>query len=355
MTSIDDGDNEIALEYDPVLLDDDDDALDKGYQGTDPGLARVNDAEESVHQARATGSQLCFDIDLVAVDEGAAALRFNSEDIYIARSSGVVVRCTVADQVHGRLSATNNTLCSLLVFDFRFDLRRIATLHEIVTDLVLPGKVKVHRPHGVAPARTLSFKPQEVDRGRTTGNHITVGAEYMAKAEAGKTNEKREDMKVTEYAEAIGWTRFWPEERYNDPSPHNCVSWSVKKNPALKHDGLPRHFRAAVLLEREEGVDQFELSMHIRSSADLVSTLLNTLRGSIPAGRLKLDAADPPTNNLRTYGPASPESVVFLGGINLEDFAELSQGKLQEWVFDRPKNGPEKGTDADNAPAAIDK
>lgn len=323
-------DDEVALEYDPVFLDSDNDGSDDGDV---TNLAGLKSAGESEHRIQALAGQPAFDIDLVVVDASNAALRFNGEGTYIARSSGVEVRCTLADQVHGELSAENDTPCSLLVFDFDFDRRRIATVHEVVIDLILHGKVKVHRPHGVAPDRTISFNPQEVNRGRTNGNNFSLGVDYMVKAETGKTNEEKEDTKVTEYAHALGWTRHWPRNRYNDPSPHNCVSWSVQENVALK-DGLPRHFRGAVLLEREKGVTQFELDMRINSTADFLSTVLNTLRGSIPAGRLKIDATSPPTNNLRIYGPASPGRPVLLGNVDVQAFAELSQGSLQERIFD---------------------
>jgi len=269
-----------------------------------------------------------FDLGLGVVVESNNQFRFNQDGVYLARETAVLVRCTLVERVHGQVSATDDTPCSLIVFDFQFDqLRAKRHINEATISLVLHD-VKVR---GFAPSEKISFDPLAQNEERTKAKNLKGGASYIGSLEAEASDETKTTTETTQYATATGWTTYWPRPRHNDPSPHNCVKWFIKKNPGGK-DGVPPHFRTAVLLERDEDQDEIRLEMEIASKADGWTEFEDSvlLRGGVPPGKLVIDTTLPPTNTLRTY---ADNETTELGGLDLRPFGVLSLGALQKNRF----------------------
>jgi len=268
-----------------------------------------------------------FDIGLGKVAKGQSQLRFNSEGIYTARETAVLVRCALVDTVHGPFSTTDTTPHTLLVFDFQLDyIKTTRTIHEAMITLVIGG---VKRIHQIAPQKRISFDPQEQTIKVTKGGKGELGIDYGAKLTGGGNLEKEVEAVRIKYATARGWTQHYPKRGPNDKTPHNCVNWSIIENPAKKDEGVPPHFRAAVLLERD-GNERVQLEMAIDSTADLLTGIEDfgrKLMGGVPKGELEINPEDQSTHRLKDY------STTALGAEDLNEIAQLSLGSLADKLF----------------------
>ena len=267
-----------------------------------------------------------IDLSLSVVTESDAAFRFNSDDVYVPRDTAVFVRCELVDRVHGFVSPDNKTPCTLLVFDFQLDhTKRSRTIHEAVISLILDPKVKVVKD-GLAPNKKIWLDAQLQNVAETNEIHLTGGATFGGSLDVGGSHGNTKSMDVLKYATVNGWTAYWPKPLYNNPKPHNCVKWSLFENSAKK-DGVPTHFRAAVLLERQDDTP-FQLQMEIDSKADLKTEVedFSLLHGRAPKGWLSIDPTDPSTNRVKKFT-----------GFNLKEelkgIFQVSLGALQKEAF----------------------
>lgn len=266
-----------------------------------------------------------IDIGLGVVSTTEGQLRFNQEDIYIARETAVLARCSLVECVHGNLSIEDPVPCTLLVFDFQLD--RIKTSRVIHSAIITLVTHNISRIHSIAPKQRLNVDALELQVERRSDMEGELGIDNVVKATAtpkfGKTTQKR----VVRYASARGWTTHYPHPRPNDISPHDCIKWSIQENPANKEEGVPPHFRAAVLLERCDADDEFHLEMEVDSTADLLTGLEDLSLKSVEKGRLTIKPTNPSTCRLKQYGTE-------LGKENMDKIALLSLGVLQDNVFD---------------------
>ncbi|KAF6793391.1 hypothetical protein CSOJ01_13951 [Colletotrichum sojae] len=209
--------------------------------------------------------EVVVDFGLGVVSETESQFRFNSEGVFTPRETAVLVRCSLADMVHGKATPDDGTPCTLLG----------ATL------------------------------------------------------EGGITRGKYVSMDTTDYATVTGFTTHEPRVRPNDPRPHNCVKWVLLQNQAGKR-GVPPHFQAAVLLERDNGDEPFDVEVVISAKVDLKTAFedLTLLMGKPPQGCLSVDPRAPNTNFLRRYDEARLASLV-------GDMWKLSAGALETEQFSR--------------------
>lgn len=194
-----------------------------------------------------------IDFGLCAVSEAQCQFRFNSDGIYTPRETGVLVRCSLADMVHGQASLDDTTPCVLVVFDFQLDrIKATRRIHQAIISLTLPEGIRV-RKGGLSPKGRVSFHPQAMSLSRSNESSLSAGFSHGASIEGGVKRSETLSLDTTEYATVNGWTTRQPKGRVNDQRPRNCVKWALMENPALPKDGVPPHFRAAVLLERYNG------------------------------------------------------------------------------------------------------
>ncbi|KAK1638701.1 hypothetical protein BDP81DRAFT_422514 [Colletotrichum phormii] len=274
-----------------------------------------------------------IDFGLGAVSEAQCHFRFNSDGIYTPRESGVLVRCSLADMVHGQASPDDTTPCVLVVFDFQLDrIKATRRIHQAIISLTLPEGIRV-RKGGISPKGRVSFRPQAKTLSRSNESSLSAGFSYGASLEGGVKHSETISLDTMEYATVNGWTTRQPKGRVNDQRPHNCVKWALMENPALPKDGVPPHFRATVLLERYLGnmADKpFVLEMEIKSTVDLKTSIenLTDVFGKVPRGCLKVDPNKQSTENLRKYDTKQLADVV-------EDLWALSSGTLATGEFSR--------------------
>lgn len=266
-----------------------------------------------------------LDIGLGVVSTTDAQFRFNQDDIYIARETSILVRCSLVDCAHGKLSADNPVPCTLLVFDFQLDrVKSSRVIHSAIITLVTK---RITRILTIAPEDRLNTDSLELNVENSDGVEGEIGVDKWVKATVKpRTGTTTQAMRI-KYATAKGWTTHYPRARPNDSSPHDCIKWSLQENPAKEDEGVPPHFRAAVLLERRDD-DEFQLEMEIETKADLLTTFEGLFLKSVAKGRLRIDPTKVSTSRLKKYG-------VDLGEEDLGKIAQLSLGTLQERLFGR--------------------
>ncbi|QSZ28745.1 hypothetical protein DSL72_003247 [Monilinia vaccinii-corymbosi] len=267
-------------------------------------------------------------IGLDVVDDTDGRFRFNSENSYVPRQTTVLTRCVIVDIVHGPLSTTDLAPCTLLVFDFQLDrIKNCRIIHSALITLILSA-VKVR---GLAPDHSLNQDPQELSTEINQGVSGNIGVDQFAQIGLSGHRDKSKKTSTIKYASAIGWTQHYPRPLVNEPSPHNCVKWSVTENPAQKDKGVPPHFRAAVLLEREDEDSEFQIDMEIEIHADLRTNLedyrYKLFGGTAAKGHKVIHPQDPSTNRLKMYQ-------TFLGDEDLNKISCLSLGRIAEKLFD---------------------
>ncbi|KAK1527167.1 uncharacterized protein CCOS01_07429 [Colletotrichum costaricense] len=274
-----------------------------------------------------------IDFGLGAVSEAQCQFRFNSDGIYTPRETAVLVRCSLADIIHGQASLDDATPCVLVVFDFQLDrIKATRRIRQAIISLTLPEGIRV-RKGGLSPKGRVSFHPQAMTLSRSNESSLSAGLCYGASIECGVKRSETVSLDTTEYATVNGWTTRQPKGRVNDQRPHNCVKWALMENPALPKHGVPPHFRAAVLLERCNGntMDRpFVLEMEIKSSVDLKTSIenLTEMFGKVPRGCLRVDPFKQSTENLRKYDSKQLADVV-------GDLWGLSSGALETESFSR--------------------
>lgn len=264
-----------------------------------------------------------LDLALGVVTTSDAQLRFNQDDIYIARETAVLVRCSLVDCVHGKLSLENPVPCTLLVFDFQLDrIKASRVIHSAIITLVTKG---IDRIIDIAPLNRLNADSMELQLDETHGIEGEIGVDKGVKISVTPQTSTTTRSTKIKYATAKGWTSHYPRVRANDPSSHNCIKWSIQENPAKRDEGVPPHFRAAILLERH-GDDEFQLEMEIDTTADLLTGLEDLRLKSVKMGRLTINPTKPSTFRLKKYEAE-------LGKEDLSKITRLSLGTLDDRLF----------------------
>ncbi|KAK1476149.1 hypothetical protein CCUS01_05253 [Colletotrichum cuscutae] len=160
------------------------------------------------------------------------------DGIYTPRETGVLVRCSLADIIHGQA----------IVFDFQLDrIKATRRIRQAIISLTLPEGIRV-RKGGLSPKGRVSYHPQAMTLSRSNESSLSAGLCYGASIECGVKRIETVSLDTTEYATVNGWTTRQPKGRVNDQRPHNCVKWALMENPALPKHGVPPHFRAAVFV-----------------------------------------------------------------------------------------------------------
>ncbi|KAK6227480.1 hypothetical protein QIS74_01035 [Colletotrichum tabaci] len=272
------------------------------------------------------------DFGLGIFSEADSQFRFNSDGIFTPRETAVLVRCSLVDVVHGQATPDDDTPCTLLVFDFQLDrVKASRTIHQAIISLVLPEGVRI-RKGGLGPAGKVSFDPQSQSVSSSTEASLSAGFSHGGTLEGGVTRGESVSMDTTHYATVMGWTTRHPKARPHDPRPHNCARWALHENQA-RRDGVPPHFRAAVLLERGRGADadaDFNVEVDVSAKVDLKTAVedFTLLLGEAPRGCLPIRPRDPGTHNLREYDAARLSNQV-------GDLWRLSSGALETAQFSR--------------------
>ncbi|KAK7698523.1 hypothetical protein SLS64_012515 [Diaporthe eres] len=272
-----------------------------------------------------------IDFGLDVVSDTESQFRFNTEGVFIPRETGVLVRCSLKDIVHGHATPDDHTPCTLVVFDFLLDrIKNARVIHEAVITIVLPEGVQVRRG-GLAPDGLVSFDPQEQRVTRDTRTSVGVGFDHGVALDASHSRGESVEMETTDYATVRGWTTRQPRPPPNDPRPHNCIKWALLENQARKN-GVPKHFRSAVLLERmqDDADSSFEIEMEISSVVDLKTAAQDLLKllGKAPRGCLRINPRGLATANLRRYDTADLAN-------NVKDICKISSGFLESERFSK--------------------
>ncbi|KAJ2994551.1 hypothetical protein NUW58_g1526 [Xylaria curta] len=273
--------------------------------------------DNSSEAGSSNDSHPTVDIPLTVMSEADAGFRFNLDGIYIPRDTAVLARCEIVDHVHGLISPSNTAQATLLVFDFQLDRNKASrVIHEAVISLILDPQVKVAKG-GLSPNGKIWLDAQLQTVEESNEQHLAGAVSYGGSLEIGSSHSKSKKMDVLSYASVNGWTTYWPRPLHNSPKPHNCVKWSLLENP-VKKNGIPPHFRAAVLLERQDSAP-FQIQIDINSKADLRTEIedFSILHGRAPMGCLNVDPLNPSTNNIKQYNLSSlKEGIVTVHGLH---------------------------------------
>lgn len=281
------------------------------------------ESEERLGLDQDSGPMEVIDIGLGEISTADAQFRFNQDNIYIARETAVLVRCSLVDCVHGKLSLENPVPCTMLVLDFQLD--RIKSSRIIHSAIITIITKRIKRILKIAPTERLNADSLELEVEVSNSVGGDIGIDKGMKATISPKHSKNTRATRVKYATAKGWTTHYPRHRPNDPSSHDCIKWSLQENPAKKDEGVPPNFRATVLLERHDD-DKFQLEMDIDTTADLLTGLEDLSFKSIEKGRLIIDPSKPSTCRLKTYRAE-------LGEENLSDIIRYSLGTLDDRRF----------------------
>lgn len=287
------------------------------------GLPEHQDFEERQGLDHDSDPIEVIDIGLGEISTTDAEFRFNQDNVYIARETAVLVRCSLVDCVHGKLSLGSPIPCTLLVFDFQLDrIRASRVIHSAIITIITKRISKILT---IAPTQRLNVDSLELEVEINNSVGAEIGIEKGVKATINPEHKKSTRATRIKYATAKGWTTHYPRHRPNDRSPHDCIKWSLQENPAKKDEGVPPNFRAAVLVERRDD-DEFQLEMEIDTTADLLTGLEDLSFKSVEKGLLTIDPSKSSTSRLKTYG-------VELGEEDLSKIARLSLGTLDDRRF----------------------
>ncbi|CAN8104025.1 unnamed protein product [Discula destructiva] len=203
--------------------------------------------------------------------------QWHREDI-TQRSLGknaISVRCNMIDVVHGEWGPDSKDFATLVVFLFRFDIkkksRRIARAEIAVDFFGADGADLFSRPAVQAISFEGSTSICEVKQTESTTKAVegTAGLTGIQLAELSSTLkwEKSISRDMNSYTTIVG-SRNRPNY---DFGPDDQASWVLLENPTLE-TGVPVAFRAAVLLKREDN-SPFKCEVGIKIKADLKTTL----------------------------------------------------------------------------------
>jgi hypothetical protein len=214
-----------------------------------------------------------IDIDLAIVDKAGGQFRTDAKppQSAIVMETGILVRYGLVDTIHGKLSSTSSGYCSILVFDFQFDITKNSrAIHRVNIDAVVsdPG-----REIGmVAPAERVSLNPHTAETSVSGG--VTAGY-------SGLNANARKEKKIGNmgYATVKGWAGHLPINRRLGGMPCNCAKWVVLENPETK-DGIPASLRLAFQVLRSSN-DTFQLDIILNVDVDW-RTKLESMFGATP-------------------------------------------------------------------------
>ncbi|CZR48308.1 uncharacterized protein FPRO_12918 [Fusarium proliferatum ET1] len=185
----------------------------------------------------------------------------------IERKGAVDIRCASIDIIHGLFDPEGDTLCTLLVLEFRFDPRKRARrIAHVDIELRFSASEKgVADPHvfAIAPNGNLRFAQTTQTETTTTGGDVTLGAGAAGVELGSGLKYEREVAREMTYAAAVTGSIDLRGRNYGKP---NCASWTLLENPGTK-TGVPVSMRTAILLKRrDEG--RFQCVVTVNAKAD---------------------------------------------------------------------------------------
>lgn len=231
---------------------------------------------------------------------------------YIERKGAVDVRCSCVDVMHGLLDSDSDTLCTLLVLEFRFDPRKQARrISSVDVELRFDG-ANCPEVSAIAPCGNFSVAPTRQSESTkfwtNAGFSATPAPAPTLNASVGYDRSITRDL--TYAATVTGATAL----RGRNYGRANCASWTLLENPATK-TGVPVAMKTAILLKRSDE-EPFQCEVAIKARADWRSNL-EALFGRTPA--------DDPVLFDPTMDATSAEyDAKRLGGVDLENLASIT-------------------------------
>jgi hypothetical protein len=243
----------------------------------------------------------------------------------VDRGEALVTKAAVVNITHGTLTAEDEELATLLVFEFRFmsmkSSRRFIRATVTLTFEDADGSPKLDpEVYRIAPEGSLSLnKTTSVKNVKHSANAGFNAGFSGASGNAGYVWEMEEAKSRDHYTRLLGIKKLLGRTYGKE----NSVVWTLEENDERK-DGIPSFLRAAVLLRREDDVP-FRFTIKVRTDVDFVSEIKSLF------GIEKPDPVDPVDINpdvnpkdlrVETLNPAKVD-LTNMRDLNLKDQADV--------------------------------
>jgi len=310
----------------------------------------LNETEEDeLYDELAPNSDLpSFDIGLNPGGDAGSSFRTQNDpsspyqrENYVERQGAVDIRCSCLDVVHGLFDADGSAFATLIVLQFRFDVRKRARRFESV-DISLefrgmkPGDVgpEVYK---ISPDGNMAIVPTTEHEDVTRNANLQLGGAgpiggLTATGTVGW--EKTVSRDTTDQTTIVGNIalkgRNWGKS--------NTARWTLLENKTAK-TGVPTAMRTAILLKRKDE-DQFQCVVNIRANVDFRSSLEQVFggKGSKPKDDPVLfNPMLEPTHNMQKY------DIKELGAFHLESICDVTFSTILDGVV---KNKTQVGSNA---------
>jgi len=205
----------------------------------------------------------------------------------VDRGEALITKAGIVNVTHGTLTAEDEDLATLLIFEFRFVSMKSSprfiratitlTFEDANGSPKLDPEVERIVPEGsFSLNKTTSVK--NIKHSANAGFNAGIGG---ASGNAGYVWEMEEAKSRDHYTRLSGVRKLLGRTYGRD----NSVIWSMEENDERK-DGIPSFLRAAVLLRREDDVP-FRFTIKVRTDVDFVSEIKSLF------GMEKPDPVDP--------------------------------------------------------------
>ena len=236
----------------------------------------------------------------------------------IERKGAVDVRCSCLDIIHGLFDSDGTAFSTLLVLEFRFDVRkrarRIASVDITLEFDSIQPDAPAPEVYSIAPVGRLSLvqTTQQEHKKKSAGIKLDVGAVLGLDVGGSLQWEKGIDRDTMDATTVIGSIdllgRNWGKP--------NCASWTLLENKTTK-TGVPQSMRVALLLKRKDE-NSFQCMATIKAKADTRSSLESLFGAKPKDDPVLFDSTMKPTNNLQQY------EVDNLSATSLESISDIA-------------------------------
>lgn len=200
--------------------------------------------------------------------------QYHREDV-TQRKGAIGIRCNMVDVVHGKWGPDESAYATLIVFLFRFDVkkasRRIARVDITIDFWGNDPNEPDSRPevHAISFDGSLSIAEQKQSESSSRSIEGKAGITVLQAAELSNTMTftKSVSRDTTSYTKIVGNMY----RKTYDYGPADQVNWVLLENETMQ-TGVPVAFRAGVLLKREDK-SPYQCDVKIKAKADVRSTL----------------------------------------------------------------------------------
>jgi hypothetical protein len=209
------------------------------------------------------------------------------------RKGDIDIRCVGAEVIHGFLKDGAGP-ATLVVYDFTFDVRKQARRIETADTAFVYGSKDGKEPevYKIAPHGRMTLAPTKQSETITKGGEAKAGGNAMGAELGGSWKWEKAVSRETSDATTVHGSIDLKGRTHGKS---NGASWTLIQNQTLRN-GIPAHFRAAVLLKRFDD-EEFQSTFEIKSDVDTVSKLKRLFGKTPPDDPILYDPSLPPTSD----------------------------------------------------------